>query len=179
MNNPKAPAREWWILFRQWETIVMQTKEDILEAYPGAINPDVNLVHTIEFSAYESALAEISRLENQLKVSDKCNAEEGAEWRKENNELRTKLTAEKSLNEGLEKKLEDLEFEYINKHNITGYEQKIINLEKKLKVAVEAIQKLDCQCDSQYSGRDEAEYRARGCPNCTCEIFKVLEKLKE
>lgn len=25
-----------------------------------------------------------------------------------------------------------------------------------------------CTCDAQFSGRDEAEYRARGCPGCIC-----------
>jgi hypothetical protein len=25
-----------------------------------------------------------------------------------------------------------------------------------------------CTCDARFSGNDEAEYRARGCPDCTC-----------
>ena len=29
----------------------------------------------------------------------------------------------------------------------------------------------DCKCDAQYSGNDEAEYRARGCPSCICGII--------
>lgn len=26
-----------------------------------------------------------------------------------------------------------------------------------------------CVCDARFSGNDEAEYRARGCPSCSCE----------
>ena len=28
----------------------------------------------------------------------------------------------------------------------------------------------DCICDARFSGMDEAEYCARGCPSCTCHL---------
>lgn len=43
---------------------------------------------------------------------------------------------------------------------------------------VEACEKIDCQCDARWSGRDEAEYRACGCPNCSCEHRKALYALE-
>ena len=30
------------------------------------------------------------------------------------------------------------------------------------------ITKAECTCDARFSGSDEAEYRARGCPECIC-----------
>lgn len=37
-----------------------------------------------------------------------------------------------------------------------------------------ALEKIDCLCDAQFSGRDEAEYCARGCPSCSCEHIEAL-----
>jgi len=33
----------------------------------------------------------------------------------------------------------------------------------------------DCKCDARWSGKDEAFYRAAGCPNCTCNPVKLKE----
>jgi hypothetical protein len=30
----------------------------------------------------------------------------------------------------------------------------------------------DCQCPARFSGNDEAEYSAHGCPNCVCVIIE-------
>ena len=30
----------------------------------------------------------------------------------------------------------------------------------------------ECICDARFSGLDEAEFCARGCPNCTCNFIK-------
>lgn len=30
----------------------------------------------------------------------------------------------------------------------------------------------DCNCPARFSGVDEAEYRAYGCPNCTCGMME-------
>lgn len=30
----------------------------------------------------------------------------------------------------------------------------------------------DCKCDARFSGNDEAEYRARGCPSCVCGMIE-------
>ena len=34
---------------------------------------------------------------------------------------------------------------------------------------------VDCQCDAWWSGRDEAEYCARGCPSCSCGNMEETE----
>lgn len=34
-----------------------------------------------------------------------------------------------------------------------------------------------CECDAKYSGVDEHEYQARGCPTCSCD-FKRLRKFR-
>jgi hypothetical protein len=31
-----------------------------------------------------------------------------------------------------------------------------------------------CTCDAQWSGKDEAEYVARGCPECTCRRMPLV-----
>jgi hypothetical protein len=46
--SSEAKAREWWILFRRWDVLVLDTKEEILEAVPKPVNPAVNLVHVQE-----------------------------------------------------------------------------------------------------------------------------------
>jgi hypothetical protein len=35
---------------------------------------------------------------------------------------------------------------------------------------------MKCQCDASWSGRDEAEYCARGCPSCTCGMIDYKAK---
>lgn len=37
----------------------------------------------------------------------------------------------------------------------------------------------DCQCDAKWSGRDEAEYRARGCPHCSCSNTERARQVLE
>ena len=48
--------------------------------------------------------------------------------------------------------------------------------------AVAALKRIGvCECDAQWSGKDEAEYRARGCPSCSCrpDWMVAKEALKE
>ena len=39
------------------------------------------------------------------------------------------------------------------------------------------MKSFECRCDARFSGVDEAEYAARGCPSCTCEWRSDFEKL--
>lgn len=67
MTKPSAtPPREWWVYFRQWETIVMETKEHILAHYPKLENPEDNLIHVIEHSALLSAQEELRYYKNEF-----------------------------------------------------------------------------------------------------------------
>lgn len=36
---------------------------------------------------------------------------------------------------------------------------------------------MTCICDARFSGIDEAEFCARGCPNCYCENMTFEEKI--
>ncbi len=63
MTNQPKPPREWWILFRLYETIVMRSKEAIIDAYPDPIKPEVNLIHVIEISALTERDEMIAELE--------------------------------------------------------------------------------------------------------------------
>lgn len=36
----------------------------------------------------------------------------------------------------------------------------------------------ECFCPARLSGVDEEEYKAHGCPNCTCPEFALLDALE-
>jgi hypothetical protein len=37
----------------------------------------------------------------------------------------------------------------------------------------------DCQCPARFSGNDEEEYRAHGCPNCVCRGPNIVLNEKD
>jgi hypothetical protein len=59
--------REWCILFRRWEEIVMGTKEQILNAYPNPENPAVNLVEVVDRASYLEAIRQRDQAIETLK----------------------------------------------------------------------------------------------------------------
>lgn len=53
----------------------------------------------------------------------------------------------------------------------------ISRLIKAHRIMRKALKNIDfCTCDAQFSGQDEAEYRARGCPPCICDPYWKIAK---
>ncbi len=102
-------------------------------------------------------------------------------WREKYYDKCTELNTAEVENEKLKAQLQMTNSNWPHEKKLHDY---CDNLRKALSEArdfIDEATRRDCICNAAWSGRDEAEYRAHGCPSCYCgdTVTKITSVLSQ